>query len=163
VFIKDYVSLKANIYYPNIQLESNYVDFECILNNTESVHYINMANIGPLPVNYKWSFVIDESTVIERINGNKFIQKSIIYAEEKPIENDEIITEVISNENAEKDVVKNKEEEIRPETQGTNTESDMAININQTKEVSKKNFNQKLEHLVSHDNLADLPSYEEVI
>jgi hypothetical protein len=122
-----------------------------------------MANIGPLPVNYKWSCVIDESTVIERINGNKFIQKSIIYAEEKPIENDEIITEVISNENAEKDVVKNKEEEIRPETQGTNTESDMAININQTKEVSKKNFNQKLEHLVSHDNLADLPSYEEVI
>ena len=126
-----------------------------------------MANIGPLPVNYKWSFVIDENTVIERINGSKFLQKSLIYAgetDEKPIENEEIVTEVAINKNGEREQEfdENKEEN-RPETQGTNTESDMAIVINQNKDISKKNFNQKLDQLVGQDNLADLPSYEEVI
>ena len=128
-----------------------------------------MTNIGPLPVNYKWSFVIDENTVVERLITNKYMQKSLIYSgdtDAKPIENEEIITEVVKEENNEEAIDENKDNnniDNPPDTLVSNSESEMAIAMNPNKDLIAKGLNQKLEQLVVQDALAELPSYEEVI
>ncbi len=159
---QDFVNLKAEIYYPNLHLESNLVDFECIFNNTESTHYINMSNIGPLPVNYRWSFVVDENTLVERINPSKFMQKSILYSDDddiKPIEEDVLVEE--ADDVPKIEIIKDDQNE----TLVSNSASDILLLINQQQQpnTSRKLLNQKLEQLVQQDNVAELPSYEEVL
>ena len=60
----DVVNLIGHIYFPNIHLEMNQIDFGCILNNTEVTQVIKMTNIGPLEVNYKWKFVLEKDNIV---------------------------------------------------------------------------------------------------
>lgn len=60
----DLINLKGQIYFPNIHLESDLVDFGCILNNTEVCQDVKMTNIGPLTVNYKWKFIYESDNIL---------------------------------------------------------------------------------------------------
>lgn len=43
------------------------LNFGCILNNTEVNQKIKMTNISPLPVQYKWKFVLEKDTIISNL------------------------------------------------------------------------------------------------
>lgn len=60
----DQINLTGEIFFPNVYLETNNIDFGCILNNTEVFQDIKMTNIGPLPVHYKWKFILEKGNVV---------------------------------------------------------------------------------------------------
>lgn len=74
----DTIELRADLYFPNITLESKIIDFGCVLNNTEHSQYLNMTNIGPIAVNYKWNFQLDDKTIIERLISSSNIEPNIV-------------------------------------------------------------------------------------
>lgn len=61
---QDYVSLKGEVYFPNLTFEKNIVDFGCILNDTEVTRYVNITNNSPMPVKYKWSFLAPSEPIV---------------------------------------------------------------------------------------------------
>ena len=60
----DQIHLTGEIFFPNIHLEVSKIDFGCILNNTEVFQDIQMTNIGPITVHYKWKFILDKDNVV---------------------------------------------------------------------------------------------------
>ena len=56
-FLQDYISLQAEVYFPNLQFESERLEFGCLLNDTELVKTLRMTNTSPLEVQYSWSFL----------------------------------------------------------------------------------------------------------
>lgn len=62
-WLQDSIKLHGEVFFPNLQLEKTVVDFGCILNNTEATRFLNITNNSPLPVSYRWSFVIDNQPV----------------------------------------------------------------------------------------------------
>uniref|UniRef100_H2ZTJ9 Uncharacterized protein n=1 Tax=Latimeria chalumnae TaxID=7897 RepID=H2ZTJ9_LATCH len=56
----DYVALWGEVHFPNLHFESTEVDFGCILNDTEVVRHMEMANCSPFPVKYRWSLLLDD-------------------------------------------------------------------------------------------------------
>lgn len=63
----DLINLTGEIYFPNLLIETNKIDFGCILNNTEVSQSIKMTNIGPLIVNYKWKFISEKDNVVSNL------------------------------------------------------------------------------------------------
>ncbi|XP_069073573.1 hydrocephalus-inducing protein homolog [Pleurodeles waltl] len=57
---KDYVALRGEVHFPNLHFQTTEVDFGCILNDTEVVRHVQMTNYSPLPVHYRWSFLMDD-------------------------------------------------------------------------------------------------------
>ncbi|KAL5021171.1 hypothetical protein ScPMuIL_000326 [Solemya velum] len=56
----DYIALRGEVYFPNLEFEKDVIDFGCILNDTEVTRYVNITNNSPMEVKYKWSFLIGE-------------------------------------------------------------------------------------------------------
>ncbi|XP_064641495.1 hydrocephalus-inducing protein-like isoform X2 [Lineus longissimus] len=56
----DYIALRGEVYFPNLDFEKAVVDFGCILNDTEVTRYINITNNSPMDVKYRWSFLIGD-------------------------------------------------------------------------------------------------------
>ncbi|XP_071173399.1 hydrocephalus-inducing protein homolog isoform X10 [Mytilus edulis] len=61
----DYIALRGEVYFPNIDFEKSVVDFGCILNDTEVTRYINITNNSPMEVHYKWSFLVGDQPLTE--------------------------------------------------------------------------------------------------
>nr|XP_033799169.1 hydrocephalus-inducing protein homolog isoform X3 [Geotrypetes seraphini] len=57
---KEFVTLYAEVHFPNLDFDSTKVDFGCIVNDTEVIQYIQMTNNSPLPVKYHWSFLMSD-------------------------------------------------------------------------------------------------------
>ncbi|XP_059713712.1 hydrocephalus-inducing protein homolog [Haemorhous mexicanus] len=53
------IPVRGEVYFPNLHLQAEAVDFGCIINDTEQVLHMEMTNCSPLPVNYHWSFLTD--------------------------------------------------------------------------------------------------------
>ncbi|XP_071973078.1 hydrocephalus-inducing protein homolog isoform X2 [Engystomops pustulosus] len=68
----DNITLEAEVHFPNLHFPYTQIDFGCILNDTESMRELEVTNCSPLPVQYKWSFMIDGDF---RINGR--LQNSV--------------------------------------------------------------------------------------
>lgn len=47
---KDYVSLRGEVYFPNLEFEKTTLHFGCILNDTEVTRYVNITNNSPMQV-----------------------------------------------------------------------------------------------------------------
>ncbi|XP_052816168.1 hydrocephalus-inducing protein homolog isoform X2 [Mya arenaria] len=64
----DYIALRGEVYFPNLEFEKTVMDFGCILNDTEVTRYVNITNNSPMVVKYRWSFLIgnEPCTVINR-------------------------------------------------------------------------------------------------
>lgn len=61
----DEVNLKGEVNFANLAFERQTIDFGCILNDTEVTRYVNMTNVSPMTVNYKWVFLCDEESIID--------------------------------------------------------------------------------------------------
>lgn len=56
---KEQITVRGEVYFPNLCIQTTAMDFGCILNDTEDVRYIEMTNCSPLLVQYHWSFLTD--------------------------------------------------------------------------------------------------------
>ncbi|XP_069735049.1 LOW QUALITY PROTEIN: hydrocephalus-inducing protein homolog [Phaenicophaeus curvirostris] len=56
---EEQVTVRGEVFFPNLHIPTTAVDFGCILNNTEDVRYVKMTNCSPLPVRYHWVFITD--------------------------------------------------------------------------------------------------------
>lgn len=65
MMFQDYIALRGEVYFPNLDFEKSVVDFGCILNDTEVTRYINITNNSPMEVHYKWSFLIGDQPCTE--------------------------------------------------------------------------------------------------
>ncbi|KAM4640218.1 hydrocephalus-inducing protein-like [Amazona ochrocephala] len=66
---EEQVTVRGEVYFPNLQLQTTAVDFGCILNNTKDVRYMEMTNCSPLVVRYHWSFLKDS-----QVNPVRFME-----------------------------------------------------------------------------------------
>ena len=62
--MQDAISLRGEVFFPNLQFDKMSVDFGCILNDTEVTQYIHMTNTSPMAVSYHWSFVLSDQSVV---------------------------------------------------------------------------------------------------
>ncbi|XP_050835037.1 hydrocephalus-inducing protein homolog [Serinus canaria] len=53
------ILVRGEVYFPNLHLQAEVVDFGCIINDTEQVLHMEMTNCSPLPVSYHWSLLTD--------------------------------------------------------------------------------------------------------
>ena len=58
--VQDTISLRGEVFFPNLQFDKTVVDFGCILNDTEVARYIHIVNTSPMEVSYHWSFVLSD-------------------------------------------------------------------------------------------------------
>lgn len=64
----DYIALRGEVYFPNLQFEKTLLDFGCILNDTEVTRYVNITNNSPMQVKYRWSFLVGNApTQVKRM------------------------------------------------------------------------------------------------
>ena len=61
--VQDTISLRGEVFFPNLQFDKLAVDFGCILNDTEVTRYIHMTNTSPMAIIYQWSFVLSDQPV----------------------------------------------------------------------------------------------------
>ncbi|XP_075289597.1 hydrocephalus-inducing protein homolog isoform X3 [Opisthocomus hoazin] len=54
---EEQVTIRGEVYFPNLRFETMALDFGCILNDTEDMRYVKMTNCSPLPVQYQWFFL----------------------------------------------------------------------------------------------------------
>lgn len=123
----------GEIYFPNVYLEKTLIDFGCILNNTEVQSVIDMTNVGPLLVNYKWKFVLESD--------------SIVFNENRQFDADERKKVSKSNSND-------------SETKHSTTDENEATT--KVEELDTKSNNRIEELLNRQKNEFDLPSIEEI-
>ena len=57
---KDNIDLFGEVCFPNIQLESNIINFGSILSETSKKVQFNIKNISQMGLNYEWTFLEDE-------------------------------------------------------------------------------------------------------
>ncbi|XP_059569698.1 hydrocephalus-inducing protein homolog [Alligator mississippiensis] len=76
---EEQVTLRGEVHFPNLHFQTMYLDFGCILNDTEDMRYIEMTNYSPLLVKYRWSFLTDDHG--NQIRFNPAGHKSLIELE----------------------------------------------------------------------------------
>lgn len=59
--LQDSVSIWGEVFFPNLLFDRDIVDFACIPNDTEATRFLQISNNSPLPVNYKWTFELNDS------------------------------------------------------------------------------------------------------
>ena len=57
---RDNVDLLGEMWFPNLKIDTQLVDFGCILNQTQKKIYVEMKNTSILPVKYNWTFIEEE-------------------------------------------------------------------------------------------------------
>lgn len=55
---QDYIALRGEVYFPNLDFEKSVIDFGCILNDTEVTRYVNISNNSPAVVKYRYLMLI---------------------------------------------------------------------------------------------------------
>lgn len=69
---EEQVTVRGEVYFPNLQMQTTALDFGCILNDTKGVHYMEMTNCSPLVVQYHWSFLKDS-----QVNPVRYVHLSL--------------------------------------------------------------------------------------
>ncbi|KFQ76081.1 Hydrocephalus-inducing protein, partial [Phaethon lepturus] len=54
---EEQVTIRGEVYFPNLRIQTMALDFGCVLNDTEDVRSIKMTNCSPLLVQYRWFFL----------------------------------------------------------------------------------------------------------
>jgi len=54
---EEQVTIRGEVYFPNLRFQTMALDFGCVLNDTEDVRYVEMTNCSPLLVQYQWLFL----------------------------------------------------------------------------------------------------------
>ena len=87
VLLQDTITLRGEVFFPNLQFDKMAVDFGCILNDTEVTRCIYMTNTSPMEVRYHWSFVLSDQPVA-------------VFHQSLDIMESEVIVEVLDNADA---------------------------------------------------------------
>ncbi|XP_065519884.1 hydrocephalus-inducing protein-like, partial [Lathamus discolor] len=66
---EEQVTVRGEVYFPNLQIQTTAVDFGCILNDSKDVRYMEMTNCSPLVVQYHWAFLKDS-----QVNPVRFME-----------------------------------------------------------------------------------------
>ncbi|XP_065519896.1 hydrocephalus-inducing protein-like, partial [Lathamus discolor] len=66
---EEQVTVRGEVYFPNLQIQTTAVDFGCILNDSKDVCYMEMTNCSPLVVQYHWAFLKDS-----QVNPVRFME-----------------------------------------------------------------------------------------
>ncbi|KAM8982871.1 hydrocephalus-inducing protein homolog isoform 2-T2 [Ara ararauna] len=66
---EEQVTVRGEVSFPNLQMQTTALDFGCILNDTKDVRYMEMTNCSPLVVQYHWSFLKDS-----QVNPVRFME-----------------------------------------------------------------------------------------
>ncbi|XP_065519893.1 hydrocephalus-inducing protein-like, partial [Lathamus discolor] len=66
---EEQVTVRGEVCFPNLQIQSTAVDFGCILNDSKDVCYMEMTNCSPLVVQYHWAFLKDS-----QVNPVRFME-----------------------------------------------------------------------------------------
>ncbi|XP_065519856.1 hydrocephalus-inducing protein-like [Lathamus discolor] len=66
---EEQVTVRGEVCFPNLQIQSTAVDFGCILNDSKDVRYMEMTNCSPLVVQYHWAFLKDS-----QVNPVRFME-----------------------------------------------------------------------------------------
>ncbi|XP_071959113.1 hydrocephalus-inducing protein homolog isoform X2 [Antedon mediterranea] len=136
----DYISLRGEVFFPNLTFDKMDVDFGCILNDTEVTRYVNISNDSPMPVRYRWSFLEPEQPIVlypqpvpqELVEEEENIE-DIPVRDQPPIITEDLLNE--NNENAIEEEHQNTEELIIT----TDVESkDLIIPTEDKGEIEKK-------------------------
>ncbi|XP_077145064.1 hydrocephalus-inducing protein homolog isoform X4 [Ranitomeya variabilis] len=53
----EHVTLQAEVHFPNLHFPQSHIHFGCILNDTELTRELEVTNVSPLPVQYRWTFM----------------------------------------------------------------------------------------------------------
>ncbi|CAF0787663.1 unnamed protein product [Brachionus calyciflorus] len=138
----DLVNLVGEIYFPNVHLETNIIDFECILNNTEVTQIVKMTNIGPLSVNYKWKFILEKDNIVSNLNADQ-TNHSDNDSENRNLKLD---LSALTDENQNQD----------------DTEQNDLAKSQTLIDQSKAKIENKLEELLMKQNELETPSIEEI-
>ncbi|NXN87253.1 HYDIN protein, partial [Bombycilla garrulus] len=76
---EEQITVRGEVYFPNLHLETKAVDFGCVLNDTEQMLYMEMTNCSPIPAQYHWSFLTDSQVnTIRRIPLRRILPRSIL-------------------------------------------------------------------------------------
>ncbi|XP_069735165.1 hydrocephalus-inducing protein homolog [Phaenicophaeus curvirostris] len=51
---KEQVTVRGEVYFPNLHIQTTALDFGCLLNDTEAVRSIEITNCSPIPVQHRW-------------------------------------------------------------------------------------------------------------
>ncbi len=128
-------------------METQLVDFGCILNNTEVVHQVKMTNTSPLRVNYKWKFLLEKDNVVCKAdylekNQNSFLNDNLNNTERKINNTNEFLNEGTATNN--------EQVKISKETVKNNENNDLKLP------------GTKLEELLVKPSDLDIPNIEEI-
>ncbi|XP_065519829.1 hydrocephalus-inducing protein homolog, partial [Lathamus discolor] len=66
---EEQVTVRGEVCFPNLQIQSTAVDFGCILNDSKDVRYMEMTNCSALVVQYHWAFLKDS-----QVNPVRFME-----------------------------------------------------------------------------------------
>lgn len=69
---EEQVTVRGEVYFPNLQIQTTALDFGCILNDTRDVRYMEMTNCSPLVVRYHWSFLKES-----QVNPVRYVHLSL--------------------------------------------------------------------------------------
>ncbi|NWV17226.1 HYDIN protein, partial [Origma solitaria] len=56
---EEQITIRGEVYFPNLCLQAKAMDFGCIINDTEQELCMEMINCGPIPAQYHWHFLTD--------------------------------------------------------------------------------------------------------
>lgn len=144
----DLINLKGEIFFPNIHLETNNINFGCILNNTEVTQIVKMTNIGPLPVNYKWKFILEKDNIV---STSPLSEPQTNRSDGQTIDENKLKIDLSSFQNE------------RNDEQNENKNNDENNLISQSAfEQSKTRIENKLEELLMKHNDFEMPKIEEI-
>ncbi len=148
----------GEIHFPNVLLETQLIDFGCILNNTEVVHQIKMTNTSPLEVNYKWKFLLEKNNVV---NYFDYSEKHHNNLKNEFLNNSEINLNYQNNFDAEKNNASFDEDtkEINTKLKETTENDNNEYISGQIKLDAKVN---KQEELLDKVNDQNIPNIEEI-
>lgn len=164
----DYIALRGEVYFPNLDFEKSVVDFGCILNDTEVTRYVNITNNSPMEVRYKWSFLIGDEpcTVINRPPPKKAtIQLEEVLEEQEVEEEEEEETEkvevVIEEEEEEEKVEEEEKAEVEPTKEEEEEEEEGGLEQTESSEEVVKKAEEEDNKLIDSSPRADSPSQED--
>nr|KAG5712964.1 hypothetical protein BaRGS_021758 [Batillaria attramentaria] len=134
----DYIALRGEVYFPNLEFEKTSLDFGCILNDTEVTRYVNITNNSPMQVKYRWSFLVGNAPTQVRRNVRPRVREEAVLEEVVEVEEEEETGLVME------EVLPEEDQAISPEVEGDNRlvvvveeeeeESDMKLEENDVEE-----------------------------
>ncbi|XP_071423974.1 hydrocephalus-inducing protein homolog [Pithys albifrons albifrons] len=71
---EEQVTVRGQVYFPNLHIQPTVLDFGYIISDTEEVRYLKMTNCSPIPARYNWLFEMDSQ---EYPTGRHFRRASV--------------------------------------------------------------------------------------